>query len=428
MKVLWINYGLLPDACTAIGSRGDCGGGWLPSMLKALSETEPSLECCVLSLDWRECDVAIGRVRHVSFGGPRIRFTYKTIPRQIQESAKRVVSDFNPDVIHVQGTEYFYGCFPQDVYCGKPVVVSIQGLISGLHVPYPGGISPRELRGTNWNLRAILKGHTIYGDQRMWREGRAAQEEKILRMQRNFIGRTAWDESVIRYFNPHARYFSVNENLRSELFAARRSPSSVKPHSIYCSASSGAPFKGAHWLIRAVAALRDEFPDIDLRIAAADGLRKPARLRDRLMDQSYNVYLRRLIRDLDVADRITLLPSLPVEEVGKELEQAELYVLPSMGENSSNSLCEAMLVGTPAIAAFAGGTPSMIKDGVEGMLVPPADPYALAGAIRYAFLHGDEMEAMAARARTRALKRHDAKANAEAMLKVYHELITVQNV
>ena len=140
------------------------------------------------------------------------------------------------------------------------------------------------------------------------------------------------------------------------------------------------------------------------------------------MDQSYNVYLRRLIRDLDVADRITLLPSLPVEDVRTELEQAELYVLPSMGENSSNSLCEAMLVGTPAVATFAGGTPSMIQDGVEGMLVPPADPYALAGAIRYAFLHGDEMEAMAARARTRALKRHDAKANAEATLTVYREL------
>ena len=247
-------------------------------------------------------------------------------------------------------------------------------------------------------------------------------------MQRNFIGRTAWDESVIRYFNPHARYFSVNENLRAELFAASRTRTSMKPHSIYCSASSGAPFKGAHWLIRAVASLKEEFPDIDLRIAAAHGLRKPTRLRDKLMDQPYNIYLRRLIKELGVTDRITLLPSLPVEEVRRELEQAEVYVLPSMGENSSNSLCEAMLVGTPAIATFAGGTPSMIKDGVEGILVPPADPYALAGAIRYAFLHGDEMEAMAAKARARALKRHDAKANAEATLKVYHELITMQNV
>lgn len=417
----------MPAACEAMGYDKRVSCGWLEAMLDALLASEPDLEFCLLGWDWRPCDIQIGRVRHVSFSSGGLTW-YRKIPLRFQRKAKQLIEDFNPDLIHVQGTEYFYGCFPQDVYCGKPVVVSIQGLISGLHVPYPGGLSPRELRGTNWNLRAILKGHTIYGDQRIWREGRAAQEEKILRMQRNFIGRTAWDESVIRYFNPHARYFSVNENLRAELFAARRTRTFVKPHSIYCSASSGAPFKGAHWLIRAVASLKEEFPDIDLRIAAANGLRKPTRLRDKLMDQSYNTYLRRLIGELGVADRITLLPSLPVEGVRTELEQAELYVLPSMGENSSNSLCEAMLVGTPAIATFAGGTPSMIQDGVEGMLVPPADPYALAGAIRYAFLHGDEMEAMAARARMRALKRHDAKANAEAMLKVYHELITVQNV
>lgn len=422
MKIFWFHSGLMPAACEALGyeKRNSCG--WLESMLNALLEADPEIEFCLMGWDWRQCDIQIGRVRYVSFAEPGLTW-YKKIPVQFQQKATRIIEDFNPDLIHVQGTEYFYGCFDQEVYCGKPVVVSIQGLISGLHVHYPGGLSPHELRGTNWNLRAILKGHTIYGDQRIWREGRAAQEEKILRMQRNFIGRTAWDESVIRYFNPYARYFPVNENLRPELFAARRTRTSVKPHSIYCSASSGAPFKGAHWLIRAVASLKEEFPNIDLRIAAANGLRKPKRLRDKLMDQSYNTYLRRLIGELGVADRITLLPSLPVEEVKKELEQAELYVLPSMGENSSNSLCEAMLVGTPAIATFAGGTPSMIKDGEEGLLVPPTDPYALAGAIRYAFLHGDEMEAMAAKARERALKRHDAKANAEATLKVYQELL-----
>ena len=68
----------------------------------------------------------------------------------------------------------------------------------------------------------------------------------------------------------------------------------------------------------------------------------------------------------------------------------------------------------------------MIKDGEEGQLVPPADPYALAGAIRYAFLHEDEMEAMATKARERALKRHDAKANAEATLAVYRELAGIR--
>ena len=422
MRVLWINFGLLPDACNVIGCRADYGSGWLPSMLSAMLAADSSIECCVLSLDWRKCDVVLGRVRYVSFGGPRIYFTYKSIPQGIQRQVKRVIMEFGPDIIHVHGTEYFYGCFPREVYCGKPVVISIQGLLSGIHPHYMGGISTKELRGTNWNARFFVKGRTMLSEQTAWREGRAVQEQKVIRQQQNFIGRTAWDKDVVQFYNPHARYFAVNENLREPFFAKRRNPGAVRRHSIYCGAAASTAFKGAHWLIRAVAALKCEFPDIELRIAAAEGLHAPKGLKALMMDQSYHAYIRRLIRTLEVGKHIIALPILSAEEVAEELSQAELFVLPSMCENSPNSLCEAMLVGTPSIATFVGGVPSILKDGVEGKLVPSGDPMALAGAIRRWFLHPEEAEAFVEPARTTALKRHDTKANAEATLAVYRFL------
>ena len=422
MRVLWLNYGLLPDACAAMGYKPDCGGGWLPSMLSALLAVEPSLEICVASLDWRRCDVVVGNVRYVSFGGPRIKFTYDRIPERVQKEVGGIISQFNPDVIHVHGTEYYFGCFAPEVYCRKPVVVSIQGLLSGIHPHYMGGISPKELRGTNWNARFFVKGRTLLSEQTAWRERRAVQEQKVLRQQNNFIGRTDWDRNVIHFYNSKARYFTVNENLRSPFFTARRTKQTIKHHTIYCSAAASTAFKGAHWLIRAVAALKEEFPEIELRIAAADGLHRPSSLKARLLDQSYHAYLRRLIRQLDVRKHIVALPSLSVEQVAEELKSAELFVLPSLCENSPNSLGEAMLVGTPSIATFVGGVPSILKDGVEGKLVPPGDPAALAGAIRRWFLHPEEAAACVEPARATALKRHDAKANAEATLAVYRAL------
>lgn len=411
----------MPAACEAMGyeKRNSCG--WLESMLDALLAADPALELCLLGFDWRPCDVQIGRVRHVSFevGG---RTWYKKIPSDIVEKAHRLIKEFSPDVIHVQGTEYFYGCFPQEVYCGKPVVVSIQGLLSGLHVAYTGGISPKELRGTNWNAGFLLKGRTLYSEQTSWREKRAKQEQKLLRQQNNFIGRTEWDESVVRYYNPHARYFKVNENIRPQFFKVRRESIKIRRHSIYCGAAMIYPLKGVHWLIRAVASLKEEFPDIELRIAAADGLKQPKGLRSVSLAQSYYVYLRRLVRQLGVEKNVVALPSLSADLVAEELKSAELFVLPSLGENSPNSLGEAMLVGTPAIATCVGGVPSILKDGVEGRLVPPSDPFALAGAIRRWFLHPEEAEACVEPARATALKRHNAKANAEATLEVYREL------
>lgn len=412
----------MPAACEAMGyeKRNSCG--WLESMLDALLAADPELELCLLGFDWRPCDVQIGRVRHVSFevGG---RTWYKKIPSDIVEKAHRLIKEFNPDVIHVQGTEYFYGCFPQEAYCGKPVVVSIQGLLSGLHVAYTGGISPKELRGTNWNAGFLLKGRTLYSEQTSWREKRAKQEQKLLRQQNNFIGRTEWDESVVRYYNPHARYFKVNENIRPQFFKVRRESIKIRRHSIYCGTAMIYPLKGAHWLIHAVVSLKEEFPDIELRIAAADGLKPPKGLKGLLFDQSYHAYLRRLVRQLGVEKNVMALPSLSADLVAEELKSAELFVLPSLGENSPNSLGEAMLVGTPAISTCVGGVPSILKDGVEGRLVPPSDPFALAGAIRRWFLHPDEAQACVEPARATALKRHDAKANAEATLDVYREIV-----
>ena len=412
----------MPAACEAKGyeKRNSCG--WLESMIDALLRADSMLELCLMGWDSRPCDIQIGRVRYVSFAESGLTW-YSKIPLRFQQKAQRLIKEFNPDLIHVQGTEYFYGCFPQEVYCGKPVVVSIQGLISGIHPHYMGGISPRELRGTNWNARFFLKGRTLLSEQTTWREGRAVQEQKVLRQQSNFIGRTSWDRDVIHFYNPTARYFMVNENLRPPFFTVRRTAQTVKRHSIYCSAAASTALKGAHWLIRAVSALKSEFPDIELRIAAASGLHSPKGLKGLLLDQSYQSYLRRLIKEWDVGKHIVALPSLPAEKVAEELQRAELFVLPSMCENSPNSLGEAMLVGTPSIATFVGGVPSILKDGVEGKLVPSGDPAALAGAIRRWFTHPEEAEASIKPARATALKRHDTKTNAEATLAVYRELV-----
>lgn len=423
MKVFWLHSGLMPAACERMGYDKSVSCGWLEAMLNALLAADPTLEICCLGFDPRPCDVQIGRVRQLSFAMKWWTWFGEKIPESICAKAQKAIADFSPDVIHVQGTEYFYGRFPEAVYGGRPVVVSLQGILSSYHSHFMGELAPDELRGCNWNLRRLLKGRTLFSEQRTWRLGRAAQEGRIFRQQRNLIGRTDWDRAWVNYCNPTARYFTVNENLRPEFFTVRRVPATVKRHRIYCSACASYPLKGAHILFRAVAALKGEFPDIEVRIAAAAGVRRPTTWRGRLLDQPYFVYLRRLMRELGIERHVTLLDPLPSAQVAQELARAELFVLPSFVENSPNSLGEAMLVGTPAIATFSGGTPSILKDGVEGRLVPPGDPAALAAAIRQAFRDPAAAESLVPAARATALVRHDARRNAEATLAVYRELM-----
>ena len=77
-----------------------------------------------------------------------------------------------------------------------------------------------------------------------------------------------------------------------------------------------------------------------------------------------------------------------VREVPALFAQARLYVLSSISEGVSLTLLEAMACGLPVVATRVGGTPEVITDGVNGLLVPPRDPAALASALLR--LHGDE--------------------------------------
>lgn len=65
------------------------------------------------------------------------------------------------------------------------------------------------------------------------------------------------------------------------------------------------------------------------------------------------------------------------KDVSDLLPQLDVFVLPSLSEGLSLSILEALAVGVPVISTAVGGTPEVITTGVDGILVPPADPHAL---------------------------------------------------
>ncbi len=72
-----------------------------------------------------------------------------------------------------------------------------------------------------------------------------------------------------------------------------------------------------------------------------------------------------------------------IKDVGEILLSADIFVLPSCEiEGLSMSVLEAMAYGKPVIATAIGGIPEAVDDGVTGILVPPRDSTALAGALR----------------------------------------------
>ena len=95
--------------------------------------------------------------------------------------------------------------------------------------------------------------------------------------------------------------------------------------------------------------------------------------------------LRRRASELSLDGRARFLGAQPRELVLELLSAADAVVLSSAWENFPHVLVEALGVGTPVISTSTGGVTEIVRDGENGLLVPPGDPDALAAAVRRYF-------------------------------------------
>ncbi len=90
--------------------------------------------------------------------------------------------------------------------------------------------------------------------------------------------------------------------------------------------------------------------------------------------------LRRLIEELGLGEDVRLLGHR--DDIAGVIRALDVAVLSSVFEGSPLAVMEYMACAAPIVATAVGGVPDLIEDGVHGLLVPPRDPQALAGAIR----------------------------------------------
>ena len=82
-----------------------------------------------------------------------------------------------------------------------------------------------------------------------------------------------------------------------------------------------------------------------------------------------------------------------------------------------------MLLGMPVVATNVGGTPSLLKDEEEGLLVQSGDSYATAGAVLEILRNQEWAAQMGEKARARGLKRNDRDAICDRVLEIYKDIL-----
>jgi glycosyltransferase involved in cell wall biosynthesis/GT2 family glycosyltransferase len=106
------------------------------------------------------------------------------------------------------------------------------------------------------------------------------------------------------------------------------------------------------------------------------------------------------------------------DELFELYRQADIFVLPAIGECYGHVICEAMASGLPVVATKVGAIPEIVEDDVSGLLVPPNSPSALADALQILARQPDRRRSMGERGLQLAQRDHDAKRNIESVLEL----------
>lgn len=125
--------------------------------------------------------------------------------------------------------------------------------------------------------------------------------------------------------------------------------------------------KGLDFLVRAVAELVPDHPEILLRIMGEGNEEKN---------------LRNLVEELKIGSNVEFLGRIPNEKVTPHYQEADVFVLPSLNEGMSNAMLEALATGLPIVTTDTGGASELVREGENGFIVPFKDSQAIAGKVR----------------------------------------------
>ena len=175
-------------------------------------------------------------------------------------------------------------------------------------------------------------------------------------------------EAIVRTYRIKPERAVVNYNA-AEKEVETVFPAAPMPHQIIATARL-VEWKGLEGIVRAVALLKKEYPDVRA-IIAGDG---PEEQR-----------LKALAEELKIADHISFPGRVSRAETWYLRKNSEVYVLNSTYEGLPHTVLTSFAARIPTVATDIPGTDEAVYDGVSGLLVPPGDPQALADAIARLF-------------------------------------------
>jgi glycosyltransferase involved in cell wall biosynthesis len=292
-----------------------------------------------------------------------------------------------------------------------PSLVSLQGQVRDYAEHFFDGLSIGEIARDTIRPQSVVRGVGLVPTYLSFRKS-IASEERILESAHYFTGRTHFDREAAARVNPDAKYFHCDRVLRSEFYEPIQELRPQGSPVVYATGSS-APRKGIGLLLDAVAdVVRKGHSDVKLRVSGS------------IEGSPMWPMLQKRVARLGLEGRVEWLGPLDAASVRRELLACTVFVHPAWMDNSPNALAEAMMCETACIASTAGGIPSMVRSGEDGLLFECGNAEDLSSALQR-LLDDEGLRArLGAAAKRTADQRHDPALIAAVTMDTYATILS----
>ena len=416
MKILWFI-----NTSSLYNKKSDkLGGGWIESLELLLKESN---EIDLAVSFFHKTDHQKIKKNNTTYY-PILRKSAKKKPiktvlnnylakeneKQYLTQMLNVVDDFNPDVIHIFGTEEVFSVVQN--YTQKPVVIQIQGLMNPCFNNYfPPGISQIDfILNLNYFKQNLIGSSPFFAHKKF--KAKAIRESKFLKESKYVMGRTHWDKNTLSLLAPNALYFHVDEVLRPHFYKPLKINHFKNKTIIILSTLSPITYKGLDVVLKTANLL-----NVNRSISflwKVIGVEKNNKLAE-FFEKKLNI--------LYTENNVIFLGKQSSDEISKLISKADLFVHPSYIDNSPNSVCEAQILELPVIACNVGGVSSIVEHDKTGILVPSNGVHEIACNIRDYNNSPEKYFTLAKNGKVSATKRHNKMLIKNKLLTTYQNII-----
>lgn len=337
----------------------------------------------------------------------KCQFSWKYDIEALIPLMKEAISDVKPDIIHVFGNEWPFGLIAQ--YTKIPVVIHIQGAI----IPYLNAIYPPSYSdlAVLYNLFPEVKAMLYVIKNHIKMKSRANMESTIWKVVENYMGRTTWDFALSHVQHPSCNYYHVEEALRPAFLDANKKWHGLNNKELVLLSIGKTSFwKGADMLLKTAHVLK--------------GIGIPFKWFVAGEAEIHTIKIIEKQESLKFSDNnITVLGNVEQHKLADLLCSCSMLVHTAYIENSPNAICEAQSLGVPIVSTNVGGISSLIRDGVDGILVPANDPWQMAFNIVTLSKDLNRLKKMSESTKTFAMNRHNPENILKQLLSCYKDII-----